>query len=52
MCGICGFVGHGDAELLRSMNAAIAHRGPDGEGTQAFEARDGSAPAPGSATGA
>ena len=41
MCGISGFVGHGDADLLRSMSAAIAHRGPDGEGEQCFEARDG-----------
>ncbi len=41
MCGICGFVGHGDAELVRSMSDAIAHRGPDGEGDQCFPPRDG-----------
>src|SRR5262249_1505088 len=33
MCGIAGFVGAGDAEDLRRMMAALAHRGPDGEGT-------------------
>ena len=31
MCGITGTYGFGDAELLRSMTDAIAHRGPDGE---------------------
>ena len=41
MCGICGFVGHGDADLVRSMSDAIAHRGPDGEGEQCFAPRDG-----------
>ncbi len=33
MCGICGFVGAGDASDLAAMNAALARRGPDGEGT-------------------
>ncbi len=28
-CGICGFVGISDRELLRSMCQAIQHRGPD-----------------------
>jgi asparagine synthase (glutamine-hydrolysing) len=29
MCGIAGFSGHFDAELLAAMNACVAHRGPD-----------------------
>ena len=33
MCGIAGFVGRGSIEDLRRMNAALAHRGPDDEGT-------------------
>lgn len=32
MCGICGFVGSGGPEALAAMNAALARRGPDGEG--------------------
>jgi asparagine synthase (glutamine-hydrolysing) len=35
MCGICGVVGGdaaSEAERVRAMNAAIAHRGPDDEG--------------------
>jgi asparagine synthase (glutamine-hydrolysing) len=32
MCGICGFVGAGDAGILESMNEAIIHRGPDAGG--------------------
>jgi asparagine synthase (glutamine-hydrolysing) len=32
MCGICGFVGAGDVSDLTAMNAALARRGPDGEG--------------------
>jgi asparagine synthase (glutamine-hydrolysing) len=32
MCGICGFAGVGSEADLRAMNAAQAHRGPDGEG--------------------
>lgn len=31
MCGIAGTYGFGDAERLRRMTDAIAHRGPDGE---------------------
>lgn len=33
MCGICGFVGEGGLEGLAAMNATLARRGPDGEGT-------------------
>lgn len=32
MCGIAGFSGSFAQELLTRMNAAIAHRGPDGDG--------------------
>ncbi len=32
MCGIVGFTGPVDTDLLRSMNAAIVHRGPDEDG--------------------
>jgi asparagine synthase (glutamine-hydrolysing) len=32
MCGICGFAGVGDADILASMNEAMVHRGPDAEG--------------------
>lgn len=39
MCGICGFVGVEEEGLLERMTAALAHRGPDGEGHM----RDGSA---------
>ena len=45
MCGFAGFVDHADriadpAAALRLMSAAVAHRGPDGEGTW-FEPRTG-----------
>ena len=33
MCGVAGFVGRGDVADLRRMNDALAHRGPDDEGT-------------------
>jgi asparagine synthase (glutamine-hydrolysing) len=33
MCGIVGFQGKFSAELLQRMTDAVAHRGPDGEGT-------------------
>lgn len=33
MCGIVGFQGEFSRELLRDMTGAVAHRGPDGEGT-------------------
>lgn len=32
MCGLTGFVGTGDRDDLAAMMAALAHRGPDGEG--------------------
>ncbi len=32
MCGIAGFVGHGDRDDLLAMTRALQHRGPDGEG--------------------
>lgn len=32
MCGICGFAGFTDRALLRSMAAALEHRGPDDRG--------------------
>lgn len=32
MCGICGFVGGWEPGLIRAMNAAQSHRGPDGSG--------------------
>jgi asparagine synthase (glutamine-hydrolysing) len=32
MCGICGFVGSGDRDVLASMNEAMIHRGPDAGG--------------------
>ena len=36
MCGIAGFQGTFPADLLGRMTQAIAHRGPDGEGTCAL----------------
>lgn len=35
MCGICGFLGPGDATALAAMNARLSRRGPDGEGIYA-----------------
>lgn len=32
MCGIVGYVGDGSSEMLKHMNDALQHRGPDGEG--------------------
>lgn len=32
MCGIAGFVGEGDRQILKKMSDTIAHRGPDDEG--------------------
>src|SRR3989338_4585215 len=32
LCGICGFTGQNNRELLRRMNNRIEHRGPDGDG--------------------
>jgi asparagine synthase (glutamine-hydrolysing) len=37
MCGIVGFQGDYQQELLGAMLCAVAHRGPDGEGLQVFE---------------
>jgi len=33
VCGIVGYVGAGDADVLAAMLRVIAHRGPDGKGT-------------------
>jgi len=38
MCGIAGFVGQGDALVLRAMSDAMIHRGPDGSGAFIDEA--------------
>ncbi len=38
MCGIAGFFGAGDRDDLLRMTRAIAHRGPDGEGSFCDEA--------------
>ncbi len=32
MCGIAGFIGSGDRNVLAKMTQALAHRGPDAEG--------------------
>jgi len=32
MCGICGFWGLDDKNLLKRMNKSLEHRGPDDEG--------------------
>jgi len=32
MCGIAGFAGHGDIEIVKAMTRALVHRGPDGDG--------------------
>ena len=32
MCGIAGFSGKGDQEILKKMTRSLAHRGPDDEG--------------------
>ncbi|MEK6546380.1 MAG: asparagine synthase (glutamine-hydrolyzing) [Nitrospinota bacterium] len=32
MCGICGFAGFDDEQLLRRMTSSLVHRGPDEEG--------------------
>lgn len=36
MCGICGSVGSADPERIEAMCRVIAHRGPDGHGTEMF----------------
>jgi asparagine synthase (glutamine-hydrolysing) len=40
MCGICGLIGQASRERLVAMNALLAHRGPDDEGTAWFERPD------------
>lgn len=37
MCGIAGFQGDFSAQLLERMTATLAHRGPDGAGTELFQ---------------
>lgn len=37
MCGIAGYFGAHDEALLRRMNDAQSHRGPDGEGYYAYD---------------
>jgi len=37
MCGITGFQGAFDAELLKAMTESVAHRGPDDEGAVMLE---------------
>jgi asparagine synthase (glutamine-hydrolysing) len=39
MCGIVGFVGRGARDDLEAMAAALAHRGPDGDGFFVDEAQ-------------
>jgi asparagine synthase (glutamine-hydrolysing) len=39
VCGICGFVGRGDEEVLGAMVQALDHRGPDDQGTYFDPAR-------------
>ena len=45
MCGIAGFIGpftnNNSADVLRSMSAAITHRGPDDDGFLSATTRDG-----------
>lgn len=37
MCGICGVAGQADEQVIKSMLARIAHRGPDDEGVYVAE---------------
>lgn len=43
MCGICGFITPNKVtgEELRTMNATLVHRGPDGQGAEQYQLRDG-----------
>src|SRR5690242_6410733 len=41
MCGICGIVGQADEQLIKTMLAKIAHRGPDDEGVYIATAANG-----------
>jgi asparagine synthase (glutamine-hydrolysing) len=45
MCGISGFVGSADAELIARMTAVLEHRGPDDARTQVFEGNGSRPPA-------
>jgi asparagine synthase (glutamine-hydrolysing) len=45
MCGICGFVGDADRNVISAMTATMVHRGPDGGDVQLFPSTDGSLPA-------
>jgi asparagine synthase (glutamine-hydrolysing) len=42
MCGIVGIVGEREPSALQAMLDSIAHRGPDDEGQEWFESREGS----------
>src|SRR5262245_11590248 len=33
MCGLCGFVGHVEADYLDEMSGTLVHRGPDSGGS-------------------
>lgn len=37
MCGIAGFHGSGNQEVIRKMTKSLTHRGPDDEGFYNFE---------------
>jgi asparagine synthase (glutamine-hydrolysing) len=37
VCGVAGFIGHGDLDDLKAMMEALVHRGPDGSGTYVDE---------------
>src|SRR5204862_2012498 len=45
MCGICGFVGLADANLIEAMCRVQSHRGPDSQGVELFPSSNGSTPA-------
>jgi asparagine synthase (glutamine-hydrolysing) len=45
VCGICGFAGRADYELVNTMTSRLRHRGPDGYGTRSFPSDDGGLPA-------
>jgi asparagine synthase (glutamine-hydrolysing) len=45
VCGICGFVGRADDELVNTMADLLGHRGPDGYGTRSFPGVNGGIPA-------
>jgi asparagine synthase (glutamine-hydrolysing) len=45
MCGISGFVGSADPNLIGRMTDVLAYRGPDDGGTRVFPAENGSVPA-------